>query len=53
LDYNPEVNPTREFNYSTFGILAKGETIAKWIAFSKLWCCYNEINPGNETKNAT
>jgi hypothetical protein len=29
---------------------AKGETIVKWTAFSKLWCCYNENNPGNETQ---
>jgi hypothetical protein len=50
LDYNPEVNPTSKFNYSTFGIPAKGDTIVKWIAFSKLWCCYNENNPGNETQ---
>ncbi len=27
LDYNPTVNSTSEFNYSTFGIPAKGETI--------------------------
>jgi hypothetical protein len=50
LDYNPEVDPTSEFNYSTFGIPAKGETIAKWKAFSKLWHCYNENNPGNEAQ---
>jgi hypothetical protein len=36
LDYNPEVNPTSKFNYSTFGIPAKGEIIAKWTTFSKL-----------------
>jgi hypothetical protein len=29
---------------------AKGETIVKWRAFSKLWRCYNENNPGNETQ---
>jgi hypothetical protein len=50
LDYNPEVNLTSKFNYSTFGIPAKGDTIVKWIAFSKLWRCYNENNPGNETQ---
>jgi hypothetical protein len=50
LDYNPEVNPTSEFNYSIFGILAKGETIVKWKALSKLWHCYNKNNPGNETQ---
>ena len=38
------------FNYSTFGIAAKGETIVKWKTFSKLWHCYNENNPGNETQ---
>jgi hypothetical protein len=48
LDYNPEVDPTSEFNYSTFGISAKGETLVKWKAFSKLWRCYNKNNPGNE-----
>jgi hypothetical protein len=50
LDYNPEVNPTSKFNYSTFGIPAKGETIVKWKAFSKLWRCYNKNNQGNETQ---
>jgi hypothetical protein len=50
LDYNPEVNPTSKFNYSTFGIPAKGDTVVKWIAFSKLWRCYKENNPGNETQ---
>jgi hypothetical protein len=50
LDYNPKVDPTSKFNYSNFGIPAKGDTIVKWIAFSKLWRCYNENNPGNETQ---
>jgi hypothetical protein len=50
LGYNPEVNPTSKFNYSTFGIPAKGETIVKWKTFSKLWRCYNKNNPGNETQ---
>jgi hypothetical protein len=50
LDYNPEVNPTIKFNYSTFGVLAKGETTAKWKIFSKFWCCYNKNIPGNETQ---
>ncbi len=50
LDYNPKVNPTSEFNCSTFGIPAKGETIAKWKAFSKFWRCYNKNNPGNKTQ---
>ena len=50
LDYNPEVDPTSEFNYSTFGIPAKGETTIKWKAFSKLWRCYNENNPRNEAQ---
>ncbi len=50
LDYNPKVNPTSEFNYSTFSIPAKGETTVKWKAFSNLWHCYNKNNPGNETQ---
>jgi hypothetical protein len=50
LDYNPVVNPTSEFNYSTFGIPEKGETIVKWKAFSKLWCCYDKNKPGNEAQ---
>jgi hypothetical protein len=50
LDYNPDVNLTSEFNYSTFGVPAKGETTKKWKTFSKLWRCYNENNPGNETQ---
>ncbi len=29
LDYNPEVNLISKFNYSTFSIPEKGETIAK------------------------
>jgi hypothetical protein len=29
---------------------AKGETMVKWKTFSKLWHCYNENNPGNETQ---
>ncbi len=28
----------------------KGETIVKWKAFSILWRCYNENNPGNVTQ---
>ncbi len=50
LDYNPEVNPASDFNYSTFGVPAKGETTVKWRTFSKLWHCYNENNTGNETQ---
>jgi hypothetical protein len=41
---------THEFNYSTFGIPGKGETIVKCKAISKFWRCYNENNPGNETQ---
>ncbi len=51
LDWTiPKVNPTSEFNNSTFGIPAKGEIIVKWKAFLKLWRCYNENNPGNKTQ---
>jgi hypothetical protein len=50
LDYNPVVILTSEFNYSTFGIPAKGETMVKWNAFSKLWHCDNKNNPGNEAQ---
>jgi hypothetical protein len=50
MDYNPKINPTSKFNYSTFAIQVKGDTIVKWKAFSKLWRCYNENNPGNETQ---
>ncbi len=53
LDYNPEVNLTSEFNYSNFGIPAKGETIVKWKAFSKLWHCYKKKNQAMKHKNAT
>jgi hypothetical protein len=48
MDYNPKVDLTSAFNYSTFGIPAKKETIVKWKAFSKLWRCYKENNPGND-----
>jgi hypothetical protein len=48
LDYNPKVNPTSKFNYSTLGIPAKGEAIVKWKTFSKLWRCYNKNNPSND-----
>jgi hypothetical protein len=44
------VNPTSKFNYFTFGVPAKGETIIKWKTFSKLWHCYKKNNPGNETQ---
>jgi hypothetical protein len=50
LDYNPEVKPTGEFNYSIFGVPAKGETAVKRKTFSNLWRCYNENNPDNETQ---
>ncbi len=50
LDYNPKVNPTSKSNYSTFGNPGKGDTIVKWIAFSKLWRCYNKNNPGSESQ---
>ncbi len=49
LDYNPKVNPNSEFNYSTFGVLAKGGTATQWKTFLKLWQSYNEHNPGKET----
>jgi hypothetical protein len=50
LNYNPKVNPNSKFNYTTFGMSAKGETMVKWKTFSKLWRCYNKNNPGNETQ---
>ncbi len=50
LDYNPNVNPNSKFNYSTFGVPAKGETAIQWKTFSKLWWSYNEHNPGNTTQ---
>jgi hypothetical protein len=50
LVYNPEVNPTSKFNYSTIGVPVKGETAIKWKTFLKLWCSYNEHNPGNKTQ---
>ncbi len=34
LDSNPEVNPTSKFNYSIFGVPAKGEAIVKRKTFS-------------------
>jgi hypothetical protein len=53
LDYNPKVNPTSKFSYSTFGVPAKGETTVTWKTFSKLWRCYNESNQAIKHKNAT
>ncbi len=50
LGYNPKVNPNSKFNYSTFGVPAKGETATQWKIFSKLWQSYNEHNPGNATQ---
>jgi hypothetical protein len=50
LDYNPKVNPTSEFNYSTFSVPAKGETTTQWKTFSKLWRSYNEHNPDNTSQ---
>jgi hypothetical protein len=49
LDYNPEVNLTSKYNYSTIGVPGKGETSIKWKTFSKLWRSYNEHSPDNET----
>jgi hypothetical protein len=48
LDYNPTVNPTSKCNHPTLGMSAKGNTIAKWKTFLKLWCFYNENNTGNK-----
>jgi hypothetical protein len=48
LDYNPKVNLTSKFNYSTFGVPAKGETTVKRKTFSKLLRYYNKNNLGNE-----
>ncbi len=50
LDYNLEVDPASKSNYSTFGVPAKREIAIKWKIFSKLWQCYNENNPDNETQ---
>ncbi len=50
LDYNPKVNWNSEFNYSTFGVPAKGETSTQWKTFLKLWQSYNEHNQGNTTQ---
>jgi hypothetical protein len=49
VDYNPKVNSTSEFNYSTFGVPAKGETATQWKTFLKLWPSYNGHNPGKTT----
>jgi hypothetical protein len=50
LDYNPTVNPTSKCNHAVLGMSAKGNTIAKWKTFTKLWHCYNEYNTGSKTE---
>jgi hypothetical protein len=37
LDYNPTVNLTSKCIYAMLGMSAKGDTIAKWMTFSKHW----------------
>jgi hypothetical protein len=53
LDYNPEVNPTSKFNYSTFGIPAKGETIVKWKATQNSGAVKTKTTQAMKHKNAT
>jgi hypothetical protein len=48
LDYNPTVNLASKCNHATLGMSVKGNTIAKWKTFLKLWCCYNGYNNGNK-----
>jgi hypothetical protein len=52
LDYNPTVNPNNKWNHATHGMSmkVKGETIAKWKTFSKLWLCYNKYNTKTKTQ---
>jgi hypothetical protein len=53
LDYNPEVNPTSKFNYSTFGIPAKGETIVKWKASQNSGAVTTKTTQAMKHKNVT
>ncbi len=46
LDCNPMIYLTSKCNHAMLGMSSKGDTIAKWNSFSKLWHCYNEYNTG-------
>jgi hypothetical protein len=50
LDYNPTVDPTSKCIYAMLGMSAKGDTIAKWMTFSKFWHFYNKYNTGTQTQ---
>jgi hypothetical protein len=52
-EFAPKVNPTSEFNYSTFGVPAKGETTTQWKTFSKLWQNIMNITQARKHMNAT
>ncbi len=43
LEYNPEVNPPNEQNFSNLRIPSKGH---RWKGFAAVWRSYNETNPG-------
>jgi hypothetical protein len=45
LDYNPEVNPTSKFNYSTFGIPAKRGNHSKMKGFLKTLVLLQQKQP--------
>jgi hypothetical protein len=53
LEYNPEVNPTSKFNYSTFGIPAKGETIANGQLSQNSGAVITKTTQAIKQKNAT
>jgi hypothetical protein len=43
LVYDPKVNSTNEYNHATHGMTTKETASQRWLMFSKLWLCYNEV----------
>jgi hypothetical protein len=53
LDYNPEVDPASKFNYSTFGIPAKGETVVNGRLSQNSGTVTTKTTHAMKHKNAT
>ncbi len=52
LNYNPKVNLTSKFYYSTFGVPAKGETTVKWKTSQNSGAVIMKTTQAMEHKNA-
>jgi hypothetical protein len=51
LEYDPKVNSTNEYNHATHGMSMKEVTSQRWLMFSKLWSCYNEVQEDSDETN--